>query len=206
MEKKICSKCKLEKDVCEFNRKSVSNKGKQYYKSWCKNCQSRDNKVKRLLNPEKYKVWYSETRKERNEYRSKYYQRNKEKILTQNKKQTNKRNIARNKKYNEDPVFKIKRLLSTRIKEVLKLKSFNKKQTYNSIVGCSPEFLMEHIEKQFTEGMSWENHGLYGWHIDHIVPLSSAKTEKEIYKLSHFTNLQPLWAKDNLKKSDKISN
>lgn len=204
MEKKICCKCKLEKDVCEFGKKSVNNKGIQYYKSRCKICSNEDEKIKRDKAPEKYKIWYDSNREKRNKWRSEYYQKNKEKILTQNKKQTNKRNTTRNKRYNEDPVFKIKRLLSTRIKDVLKLKNFNKKQTYNSIIGCTPEFLKEHIEKQFTEGMSWENHSLHGWHIDHIVPLSSAKTEEEIYKLSHYTNLQPLWAEDNLKKSDKI--
>ena len=50
--------------------------------------------------------------------------------------------------------------------------------------------------------MSWENQGK--WHIDHITPLSSAKTEEEVYRLCHYTNLQPLWAEDNLKKGSKI--
>jgi hypothetical protein len=52
--------------------------------------------------------------------------------------------------------------------------------------------------------MCWENYGKYGWHIDHIVPLSSAKTEEEIYKLCHYTNLQPLWSTDNLSKGCKL--
>jgi hypothetical protein len=78
MEKKICSKCKEEKELCEFNKKSVSNKGVQYYKSWCKICQSEDEKIKRDKNPDKYKVWYNKTRNDRNEWRSQYYQINKE--------------------------------------------------------------------------------------------------------------------------------
>jgi hypothetical protein len=72
------------------------------------------------------------------------------------------------------------------------------------IIGCSPLFLKEYIENQFIQDMSWEKFGKY-IHIDHIIPLSSAKTEEEIYKLCHYTNLQPLWAEDNLKKSNKIT-
>ena len=71
------------------------------------------------------------------------------------------------------------------------------------MVGCSPEFLKDHIENQFTEGMSWELMGKY-IHIDHRIPLSSAKSEEEVYKLCHYTNLQPLWAEDNLSKGSKI--
>ena len=64
------------------------------------------------------------------------------------------------------------------------------------------QILKEHLELQFVDGMSWDNRS--EWHIDHIIPLSSAKTDEEIYKLCHYTNLQPLWAEDNLKKSNKI--
>ena len=74
------------------------------------------------------------------------------------------------------------------------------------VLGCSPEYLKEHLEKQFSQGMSWDNYGFYGWHIDHKIPLSSAKTEEEVYQLCHYTNLQPLWAKDNLSKGGKIIN
>ena len=51
--------------------------------------------------------------------------------------------------------------------------------------------------------MTWENHGHGGWHIDHIIPLDSALSEEELYKLCHYTNLQPLWAKDNIRKGNK---
>ena len=52
--------------------------------------------------------------------------------------------------------------------------------------------------------MSWDNYGKYGWHIDHITPISLAQTEDEIYKLSHYTNLQPLWWRENILKSNKL--
>lgn len=69
-------------------------------------------------------------------------------------------------------------------------------------VGCSHDFLKKHIEKQFLHGMNWENYG--EWHIDHIIPISTAKTIKDVKKLANFTNLRPLWRKDNIAKKDKI--
>ena len=66
------------------------------------------------------------------------------------------------------------------------------------MLGYSAAKLKHHIEKQFLEGMTWENHG--EWEIDHIKPLALANTEKETYELCHYTNLQPLWAIENLQK------
>jgi hypothetical protein len=94
-------------------------------------------------------------------------------------------------------------LVRGRIYTFLKLRNINKSIKTFDIVGCSPEFLKNHLENQFTEGMSWELMGRH-IHIDHIIPLSSANTEDEIYKLCHYTNLQPLWAKDNLVKGTKL--
>jgi hypothetical protein len=69
------------------------------------------------------------------------------------------------------------------------------------ILGCPFSFLIKYIEARFADGMSWENRSK--WHIDHIVPLSSAKTKKQLIKLNHYSNLRPIWAKDNLKKGSK---
>ncbi len=204
METKICSKCKEEKNVCEFNKKSVSNKGVQYYKSRCKICQSEDEKIKRDENPEKYKIWYNKNREERNKWRSEYYANNKEKIREKNKHYDKVRSVNFMIEYHNNPIIKLRHRLRCRLREVLKFKSIKKNKTYNDVIGCSPEFLKEYLEQKFYEDMSWDNHGLFGWHIDHIIPLSSAKSEEEVYKLCHYTNLQPLWAEDNLSKSDKI--
>ena len=81
------------------------------------------------------------------------------------------------------------------------LKGYGKRSVLNQIVGCSYIDFKNHIEKQFTKGMSWENRKL--WHIDHIVPLATAKNIEDIHKLSHFTNLRPMWAKENIRKKDK---
>ena len=93
--------------------------------------------------------------------------------------------------------------MRSRLNIFLKTKGVRKTNKTFDIVGCSPEFLKEYIENKFTEGMSWVLMGKH-IHIDHIIPLSSAKTEEDVYKLCHYTNLQPLWAEDNLKKSSKI--
>jgi hypothetical protein len=92
--------------------------------------------------------------------------------------------------------------MRVRICGYLKSKNISKNNKTFNIVGCTPEQLKEHLEKQFINGMSWNNRG--DWHIDHIIPLSSVKTEEELLKLFHYSNLQPLWAIDNIKKSNKI--
>jgi len=68
-------------------------------------------------------------------------------------------------------------------------------------IGCTHEEFKAHIEKQFTKGMNWDNRDL--WHIDHIIPISSARTIEEVHVLAKFTNLRPLWQKDNSEKHAK---
>ena len=92
--------------------------------------------------------------------------------------------------------------MSSRLRVFMKSKNLTKRNRTFSIVGCSPDELKKYLESKFVLGMSWENQG--DWHIDHFIPLSSAQTEEQIYKLCHYTNLQPLWAEDNLKKSNKL--
>ena len=70
------------------------------------------------------------------------------------------------------------------------------------IVGLNSDDFRKYIEKLFSDGMCWDNYGF--WHLDHIKPICLAKTEEEILKFNHYTNLQPLWAEDNLKKNRKI--
>ena len=73
------------------------------------------------------------------------------------------------------------------------------------LIGCSLEELKKHLESQFKPGMSWKNRGRNGWHIDHIKPCASFDLSKseEQHKCFHYSNLQPLWAKENLRKGIK---
>ena len=107
-------------------------------------------------------------------------------------------------KRKSDPVFKLSHNLRSRISIILNKKKLVKKSKLLEVLGCTLPELKDHIQKQFISGMTWENHTLHGWHVDHIIPLVSAKTVEEVERLCHYTNLQPLWATENWKKGDKI--
>lgn len=109
------------------------------------------------------------------------------------------------KRRQEVPIFRLLSNVRSRFKSYLTLKKISKQNKTLELVGCSPQELKAHIEKYFRKGMSWENYGINTWHIDHIRPLSLAKSWDDIVrlKLMHYTNLRPLWAKHNLQKSDK---
>lgn len=202
METKICSKCKEEKEVCEFYKHS---KNPNIYRGQCKKCMNKNsldytNKNSKIIS-EKYRqsrIDHPEINKEK----CRIYKKNNPdyfKKWLENNKEHRKNYINL---YNSNPKVKIKNSLRSRINELMN-KKYNNPKTLD-LVGCDYEFLMIYIENKFMEGMSWNNYGYYGWHLDHTIPLSSAKTEEEIYKLYHYTNLQPLWAEDNLRKSNKI--
>lgn len=102
-----------------------------------------------------------------------------------------------------DPIFAAKEKIRHSIKSAI-YKSKNKKTlSTNKILGCSIEEFKLYLETQFQNGMTWENHGK--WHIDHKTPNSWATTEAEVIALNHYTNFQPLWAEDNIKKGNKYA-
>ena len=94
----------------------------------------------------------------------------------------------------------MKRNLRARIRNFL-INEINTKRT-KEIVGLDKMEFKSYIQGKFKEGMSWENYGK--WHLDHIKPLASAKNNEEVFLLNHYTNLQPLWAEENIKKGDKL--
>jgi hypothetical protein len=107
-------------------------------------------------------------------------------------------------KRRSDPQFRMKKILRTRIWNAVTSQYTKKAKKTSKLLGCSWECLKEHLEKQFVEGMTWENMG--DWHIDHIIPCASFDlTNLEKQEICfHYTNLQPLWAEDNLSKGDRI--
>jgi hypothetical protein len=197
-ETKICSMCKIEHNEWK--------KG-----TWCKACnkkckqewyrKNRSNVLNRVtnnyLNDKDYKLEYAKEYREQNKDKVQdYFEKNKTKIY----KQRAEREKTRRK---QDVSFRIASNLRARLRQAIK----NNKKTTTTIdyLGCTINELKIHLEAKFTVGMSWDNYGK--WHIDHIRPCSSFDMSKEIEQKEcfHYTNLQPLWAIDNIRKSDKYN-
>lgn len=100
-----------------------------------------------------------------------------------------------------DHLYRLSRALRKRVWMAFHKRAWTKRSSVSSLLGTDFQTVKSHLELQFLPGMSWRNHG--AWHIDHRVPLASAKTEGELKKLFHYTNLQPLWAGDNIRKHSK---
>lgn len=218
METKICSKCKQEKNIWEFGYSKSSKDGLLYC---CKKCNNergknyvKENYQKTLethrkwtaKNPEwvynRHKKWREENPEKVKEIRKNWLEKNPEKRKEYRKNYKPRKQEQRKERRDNDPVFNLINRVRSRIWKYTKLMSITKKNKTFDIVGCTPEFLKKHLESQFIDGMSWDRRS--EWHIDHIIPLSSAKTEEELYKLCHYSNLQPLWAGDNLSKGNKV--
>jgi hypothetical protein len=121
----------------------------------------------------------------------------------ESKKKRKLRNKIWQRKWREKPQNKIIASLRSRISQAMQ--SIGKIEKTEQLTGCSFAQLKSHLESQFQIGMSWDNYGLKGWHIDHIRPCASFDLSRpdEQKICFHYTNLQPLWAKDNLSKGAK---
>lgn len=149
---------------------------------------------------------YSSNPEKARKYRKDWYLKNKDFALDQAKiyRKNNKVKIRQyyNDRHKTNSLFAMSNRARNRINDFIRKKGYSKTSKTSQLLGCSWITLHDHIEKQFTNGMKWSNREL--WHIDHIVPLASAKNEDELVRLCHFSNLRPLWAKENHTKSDKI--
>jgi RecA-family ATPase len=200
---KKCSVCSIDKMLSEFNKRADSKDG---YAHQCRKCAKQNGKKYYSENKNEIKKYQKEFYKKNNEYIlnrvTNYRELNIDKIRDYDKKRRLKRkgylnNYSKTRR-ESDFLFKISSNLRNRINKFIK----NKSKSTENIIGITFDELKIYLEKKFSSGMSWDNYGK--WHIDHIKPLSSAKTESEIYELCHYSNLQPLWAEDNLKKGSKI--
>jgi hypothetical protein len=226
-----CKICELERgrEYREKNREKVNNSAKNYRKN---NPEKYKEVIEKYLekNPNMTSTERSKKYRENEEWREKikesgrrsylknidkqkekskkYCIENKEKIK-KSRKEWNNKNKEKVKKINyksqekrrkTDGFYRMKKNLRSRIRKFL-INETNSKRT-KEIVGLDKMDLKLYIQSKFLDGMSWENYGK--WHLDHIRPLSSAKNDEEVIKLNHYTNLQPLWAEDNIKKGNKL--
>ena len=189
----------------KLNRLKNIEKIKKYMKQYYL-----DHKEKLKTYGQKHAQKYYEKNKEKlKTYAQKYYEKNKEKVkkITREYRLKNKKRYAelariwQKKKLKTDPNFKLRKNLRKRIWQELRQK--NKIYSTFKLVGCSVEELWDHLEKKFKPGMTRDNYGL--WHVDHIKPcisfdLTKPKQQKICF---HYTNLQPLWAAENLSKGAK---
>ena len=198
MNKKNCTICKQTFDTTSenFQRQKTVKSG---LTAACKSCK-KNNRKKYLSNKENHKKALSKAREWKNnnkdrckEKRKQYYLNNKNKEIYLNK-------IYYKTRRKTDHIFKLITNYRNRVNKVLKRD--RKKRGTIEWLGCSPEEFWNHLEKQFLKGMTRENQGQ--WHVDHIIPLSSAANEDELKTLLHYSNCQPLWAIDNIRKGAKI--
>ena len=180
---KECRKCGEEKSLDEFH---VNNSAKDGKLSKCKACVSK-------IHKEKYYADKS--------YQQAYYQKNKERLI-KNQLEYNK---EYKKEYRKRPHVRVYRAQAKRMRRLMKNIGKKKSLKTTQYLGCTVHELMKHLEKQWQPGMSWDNYNFEGWHVDHIRPCASFDlTDVEQQKICfHYTNLQPLWAEDNMRKSNK---
>jgi len=165
---------------------------------------------RRLAKNESQKKYYRKNKKYYAEKIKEYYKDPnsdyKEKHLAYKRgdKAKKQRIINQKKREKKDLFWKISRRYGSYISYSMKRYGGVKAKKTKEILGLEIEDFRKYLEKKFKPGMTWENYGK--WHIDHIKPVSKhdLKNEEDIKRCYHYTNLQPLWAIDNIKKSNKI--
>jgi len=205
------------KELEKIRNKKWRDKNKEYISSECKKWREKNKKENPNYDKERY--WKHRDRnilqkKERYKKdktiilkRSKEWRENNPEILRKYRQKTKKRNKDRQiERYKTEPNFRLRVLLRRRIADCIMRKKMSRIYPSMELLGTDIETAREHIEKQFKEGMTWGNHGNNGWHIDHIIPCASfdLTDPEQQKKCFHYTNLQPLWANENLSKGKKI--
>ena len=178
---KVCIKCKEEKELIEYYKHPKTKDG---YLSSCIICKKEYDKNYCIKNKCK-RIKVAKDWKQNNiEISNKYF-----------------REYCKKRRLTE-PLYKLKCNIRNLIRSSIIKKGYAKKSKTYVYLGCSYDEFKIHLERQFAKGMTWQN--THRWHLDHIYPVSLAKDEEELIKLNHYTNFQPLWAADNLKKGNKI--
>jgi len=185
---RILARSKQHRDA---NKEAISAKRKAKYQQE-KELVKKKQKEYREKDPQRYREMHSRNQKN-------WRARNKDRVRA-----TYRRHM--NKKRKADSLFWLKCIVRERIAHALSKQSTRKSDRTLALVGCTAPELARHLEARFLAGMTWENRGANGWHVDHIIPLAKFDLSNPDQQAAafHYTNLQPLWATDNLRKSDKV--
>lgn len=229
MESKVCTKCKQLKPLTEFHKHKTH---KDELKSRCKSCREEDNKKYRQQNfkriKEYKKKWRQENSEHCKEYQKKHYQENIERYkkyrqqnpnhyreyskkyyeaIKNNKSFKDKKREYCRKKRQEDIKYRLNSNISVAIWR--SLRGNKNGRHWEDLIGCTLKEVITCMEKQWTEGMSWNNYGRNGWVIDHKIPISafnfSSFEHIDFKRCWSLSNLQPMWASDNLRKHDSLN-
>jgi hypothetical protein len=202
MEEKVCTKCGVSKP----NNTEYFRFDNGRLKRICRDCERKQHREWHFRNIEKVREYTKQYSKKYNKENSailvqkatEYYHKNKDKVRERMRK------YEKNKRL-ENPVFRLSTSMKSNIRQSLLLGKDGR--TWESLVGYTITDLIKHIERKFTNGMSWENYGK--WHIDHIIPISAfhfqTYNDLDFKRCWSLSNLQPMWAKENIRKHAKIS-
>jgi len=190
---KTCTKCNKDKGLDEFHPHKL---GKNGLNPQCKTCKSEYNKARRKANHAAILQREQELRDRRGdelkEYNRRYREQNKESF-----------NAASTRYHKSSPIAQIANPLRCRIYKALN--GISKHATTTVLLGCSIEEFRDYLESQFTEDMSWDNYGVDGWSLDHILPCSAFDLTNPRHQryAFHWSNCQPMLVADNASKRDK---
>lgn len=179
------------KKYYEEHKEEIKQKRKDYFKKY--------NKKYRENHREQLKKYNQDNKDKFKQYKKKYRENHKEKIQEYDSQ-------YRKQRKTNDYLFKMNHQIRNLIRISFKRKSYIKANKTEEILGCKMEYFINYLIKTYENNYNekWEWDYLKNTHIDHIIPLSTAKSEKDIIKLNHYTNLQLLKAEDNMQKSDKL--
>ena len=204
---KCCGKCHECKPLSEFYKDKDKPDGMS---TKCKGCEKAKSKKWREDNPDYSKEYGKKWREDNSDYvkehSKKWREDNPDRVreLGQKWREDNPdylREWKKNRKQT-DPLYASTEAFRCLTYDAYRRGGYKKGSKTEDLLGCSFEQAKAQMEACFQDGMSWDNKG--EWHIDHIIPLSLASNEFELKTLCHYTNLQPLWAKDNISKNDKV--
>lgn len=173
------------------NRKKIQISKKEYYNNNAESIKNKE-KIYRAENPDKIKF--------KNE---RYYKKNKKNIIEQQK-------LYYSNRINNDSLYKMTRNIRSLVYSSFRAKGLNKKTKTEFIIGCSFKEYKQHINSLLEPWMNDNNYGAYNinkprtWNIDHIIPIASAQSIKDLIKLNHYTNLRPFCSKKNKEKGASL--